>query len=104
MLIKVNTDNHIHGSEQLASEVESVVESSLSHFRTRITRVEVHLSDENGPKAGDRDIRCLIEARLSGMQPTAVSHQASALSDAVSGAAQKLERALESVVGKLAHH
>ncbi len=101
MHIQINTDNHIQGTEGMAAEVEATVESTLGHLRDRITRVEVHLSDQNGPKAGERDIRCVIEARLEGHQPTAVSHDASELSDAVDGAAEKLKRSLESLLGKL---
>lgn len=100
MIIQVNTDNHIHGTEGLAAEVEATVESSLDHLHDRVTRVEVHLSDENGPKGGDRDIRCVMEARLKGQQPTAVSHAAGLVSEAVDGAAEKLRRALESIVGR----
>ena len=66
-----------------------------------LTRVEVHLSDENGGKSGPKDKRCKMEARPKGHQPILVSHDADSLTQAVEGAAQKLEHALEHLFGKL---
>jgi ribosome-associated translation inhibitor RaiA len=101
MHIQVNTDSHIEGREELASHVKGVVEGALSRFSDRITRVEVHLSAQNGDKSGLDDKRCMMEARLEGRQPTAVTHQAASLADAVDGAADKLKRSLESTLGRL---
>ena len=101
MLIQVNTDNHITGREALTSRVEATVESALTRFSERITRVEVHLSDENGRKSGPDDKRCVMEARLEGRQPVAVTHIAATLDEAVSGAADKLTSALDSTLGRL---
>ena len=96
MQIQVSTDNHIDGSAKLTHEVEIVVESALRHFGDRITRVEVHLSDENSSqKLGDNDKRCMIEVRLAGLQPIAVSHQGSSLELALDGAAGTLEKTLK---------
>ena len=101
MIIQVNTDNHITGSDELSGIVQSIVEGALAHVSEQITRVEVHISDENGPKGGEADIRCAIEARLKGRQPTAVSHRAAEVTEAVDGAAEKLKKALESDLGRL---
>jgi ribosome-associated translation inhibitor RaiA len=101
MKIEVNTDNHISGSADLAAEVESVVEATLGHFTGRLTRVEVHLSDENSHKGGDRDKRCAMEARAQGLQPIAVTHTAGTADEAVDGAAEKLKHALETHFGRL---
>jgi hypothetical protein len=103
MQIQVNTDRHVQGDERLSEHVRSTLEDSLSRFADRITRVEVHLSDENsGVKGGDSDIRCLMEARLNGLKPTAVTEKSGTVAQAVAGAAEKLKRALESTVGRLA--
>lgn len=99
MQVQVNTDNNIQG-EDLATRVGTMVRHALERFGERVTRVEVHLSDENGQKAGDDDKRCLLEARVAGMQPVAVSHQAQTLQQAIDGALDKLKRALESAIGK----
>lgn len=92
------------GEEKLAACVKGVVESTLSRFREQITRVEVHLSDENGHKSGQDDKRCVMEARIEGRQPTAVTHQAANLDQAVNGAADKLQRSTESTLGRLHDH
>jgi hypothetical protein len=42
-----------------------------------------------------------IEARLAGYQPFAVSHQAATIEIAVTEAADKLQRAIESKMGRL---
>jgi ribosome-associated translation inhibitor RaiA len=100
MKIQVNTDHNIEGDERLAEFVKDVVEDALSRFRERITRVEVHLGDVNAGKPGDDDKRCMIEARLAGRHPTAVTHHASTVRDAVAGATDKIERALDRELGK----
>lgn len=101
MQIQVNTDRHIQGGEELHERVQQMVEGAVSHLRDRITRIEVHLSDENSDKGGDNDKRCVLEARLRGLQPIAVTHQAETVALAIDGAAEKLERALGSALGKL---
>lgn len=104
MLIEVNTDNNITGSAELAAEMEATVESALSHFSKQITRVEVHLGDVNSRKGGGDDIRCVMEARIEGRPPAAVTHHAGTVSEAADGAAGKLKAHLESVLGRLSDH
>ena len=104
MQIQINTDNHINGRERLASEAEAAVQSALENFAAQITRVEVHLSDENSHKGGEHDKRCAMEARLEGRRPVAVTHEADTITQAIRGAAGKLERSLESTLGKLRGH
>jgi len=101
MHIQINTDSNIDGHEELATHVTDVVESALSRLSDRITRVEVHLSDQNSDKSGQYDKRCMMEARLEGRQPTAVTHQAASLDDAVDGAVDKLKRSIESTLDRL---
>ncbi|MGB5062981.1 MAG: HPF/RaiA family ribosome-associated protein [Candidatus Competibacter sp.] len=105
MQIQINTDRNIEGHEALAARVSGVVESTLRRISDHITRVEVHLSDENSDKkGGDNHMRCLMEARLQGRQPVAVTHQATTLDQAVNGAADKLIRLIESTLGRLHDH
>jgi hypothetical protein len=102
MQIHVNTDRHIQGDTRLAEYVRTTLESSLERFADRLTRVEVHLSDENsGAKGGDSDIKCVMEARLNGMKPTAVTDRAGTVAQAVAGGAEKLKRALQSTLERL---
>jgi ribosome-associated translation inhibitor RaiA len=102
MLVQINTDSNIHGHENMARRVEDKVKAALSdRFGERLTRVEVHLGDENSnKKGGDVDKRCLLEARPAGLQPIAVSHQAESIDLAVDGALDKFKRALSSALGK----
>ena len=96
MQIQINTGHNIEVHEALAAEISGVVESALSRFSDHITRVEVHLSDENSDKKVGHDaMRCMMEARLEGRQPIAVSHQAETLDQALDGAADKLTRLIK---------
>ena len=104
MQIQINTDNHITGREKLAKEAEATVENALRRFAGQITRVEVHLSDENSHKGGESDKRCAMEARLEGRRPVAVTQEAATIAQAISGAAARLERSLDSTLGKLRDH
>jgi ribosome-associated translation inhibitor RaiA len=101
MQIQINTDRNIEGHERLAAWARGVVEQALNHVSDRITRVAVHLSDENGDRSGQQDKRCLMEARLEGHQPIAVTHQAATMDQAVNGAAEKLISMIESILGRL---
>lgn len=104
MQIQINTDADIDGREAFASHVRDVVENALVRFSDRITRVEVHLSDQNSEKSGGADKRCVMEARLEGRQPTAVANTAATLERAVDGAVHKLARSLESALGRVHDH
>jgi ribosome-associated translation inhibitor RaiA len=101
MKIQVNTDNHIAGREALSQQAEATVASALGHLAEHITRVEVHLSDENGNKTGGRDKRCMMEARLEGHQPIAVTDESDSLDEAIAGAADKLKHSLDHTLSRL---
>lgn len=101
MQIQVNTDHHIQGGEDVTRRVQQMIEDSVDHLAARITRIEAHLSDENSDKHGPGDKRCMLEARLAGLQPIAVTHQAESVQLAVDGAAEKLGKALEHKLGRL---
>ncbi len=101
MQIQINTDHNIEGHAALATHLSSIVTNTLSHISTHITRVEVHVSDENGHKNGKNDKRCVMEARLENRNPVAVTCYAETLHQAVEGAADKLIRSIESDLGRL---
>jgi len=100
MLVQVHTDNHISGRESLVSRVEAEVEGTIGRYGDRITRVEVFLGDQNGPKHGADDKRCLMEARVAGLNPITATHTASTLDIAIEGAAEKLVHALDHALHK----
>ncbi len=105
MQIQLNTDGNVEGHEALATQVNSTVESALKRFSDHITRVEVQLSDENSDKKGGNDeMRCVLEARLEGRKPIAVTHHAATVDQAVDGAADKLTKLIESTLGRLRDH
>ncbi len=101
MQIQINTDRNIDGHEALSTHVSEVVKSTLNRVSSHITRVEVHLSDENGQKSSKDDKRCLMEARLEGRAPIAVTEHAETLHQAIDGAAHKLVKSIESTLGRL---
>jgi ribosome-associated translation inhibitor RaiA len=101
MQVKINTDRNIECHAPLIGHVEEVVKDAMNHFSGQITRVEVHLGDENAHKSGSSDMRCLMEARVQGYQPVAVTEHAENLHQAIQGAANKLKRAVESAIGRL---
>jgi ribosome-associated translation inhibitor RaiA len=102
MDIQFNTSNQIRTGEGIEAVAREQVEHALGRFSSRLTRVEVHLSDQNSAaKGGADDIRCTMEARPEGLRPIAVSHDGADPVEALRGAAQKLARALESEFGKL---
>lgn len=101
MQVQLNTNNYVDGTQDLAERVRVEVEDTLDRFSEQITRVEVHIHDVNGSTKHGVDIKCTAEARLAGMQPIAVTDEATNVEDAVTGAVGKLERALDSAVGKL---
>lgn len=105
MQIQVNTDNHTDANLQMIDEVRELLQEKLRRFESRITRLEVHLTDQNSAaKGGGDDIQCKIEARLSGMQPVAVCEQSATVPQAVRGASDKMRSLLDSTLGKLSNH
>ncbi len=102
MLIKVNTDNHITGSEDLIRQVEAVVEHALARFGDQITRVEVYFTDENSSeRSSEVDKRCVIEARLAGLKPVAASQRGATVEQALGAAADTIEQTLDRTLGRL---
>src|SRR5690606_17690012 len=99
MQVEVTTDEHIEGNTALIGQIEADVDAALGRHRDSLTRVEVHLADENGGKGGSDDKRCTLEARPRGRQPLAVTHHAASPEAATRGALQKLGRLLERQAG-----
>ncbi len=104
MTIQINTDNTISGEKRNEEYFTSLIAEALQRFDSHITRIEVHLKDENGKKDGFNDISCLIEARIEGKQPIAVTNQADSVDQAVTGAIDKIKSAVGTIVGKMQQH
>ena len=101
MQISVNTDKTIERTAGLDDHVKEVVKAALHRFGEHIGRVDVHLSEGNAKKSSDGDIRCMIEARVNGYQPIAVTDHDATLHQSINGAADKLQRAIDSALGRL---
>lgn len=101
MLIQFDTDNHIDGNERLHVYMEDKLNESLKRFSSHITRLEIHLADENGARTGGNDKRCVLEAHVEGIKPIAVTAHADDIERAVNEAITKLKSALDTTLGKL---
>lgn len=81
-------------SDALDEQVRAAVEHENKHLADRLTRVEAHVHDDNGAKGGNRDKKCVLEARPRGMDPIAVTEEGDDLYHVVREASRKLARAL----------
>ena len=104
MIIQFNTNKTIEGEERLQSYYTSLIDEKLKRFESHLTRIEVHLTNENGDIEGRPLIQCVLEARMEGKQPIAVTAQSEVVEKAVSSAIEKLKSALDTVVGQLQSH
>ncbi|MGG9961200.1 HPF/RaiA family ribosome-associated protein [Ferruginibacter sp. SUN106] len=104
MTIQINTDKNLTVHESFNAKLHSLLSRELNRYSENITRLEVHLSDENGNKEGQNDKRCMIEARIEGRQPIAVKDLGNTHDLAISGAIEKLKSVLNSLLGKLSNH
>lgn len=104
MQIQFNSDKNVILGEDQITYFTTLLSDELGRFSSQITRLEIHFSDENGKKDGINDKRCLVEARLTGLKPIAVTHNASTIEQAIFGAIEKLKTSLETLIGRLKNH
>lgn len=104
MIVQFNTDNNIEGSEGFVATFTDLISGELDRFSDRITRIEAHLGDENGKKEGVNDKRCVLEARIEGRPPVAVTAHADTHYQAVDGALDKLKASLDSIFDRMKEH
>lgn len=104
MIIQLNTDKNIAGDERLESYLNSIIKEELSNFSEHITRIEVHLADENSQKNGQNDKRCILEARIKNRQPIAVTSHANTVEIALNDALERLKASLETIEGRLKNY
>jgi len=104
MIIQLNTDKNLTIHQEYEDKIQSQINTALSRFSDLITRIEVHLSDENGSKDGLDDKRCLLEAKIIGKEPLAVTNLGDNYDLAIAGALTKMKSALETIAGKMKAH
>ncbi|MBB6429346.1 HPF/RaiA family ribosome-associated protein [Algisphaera agarilytica] len=101
MIVQVNAGD-IQSSQALIDSATESVTSALRHVADRVTRVEVHLRDDNASKSASDDKRVTMEARIAGQQPFAVDHASDDLYKSISEAAGKLGRAVKTRLERIA--
>ena len=104
MIIKFNTDKTINGDERKEAFFTKQISEALQRFDSKITRVKVHLKDKNGKKEGFNTMACIMEARIEGRQPIAVSSQSNTTEQAISDATEKLKASLKTILGQMQSH
>lgn len=104
MTIQFNSDHNLIIHQDFSEKLEDMIKGALHRFEEHISRIEVFLSDENGSKEGGNDKKCVLEARIKGRSPIAVTEFANNHEVAVNGAIDKLESSLTTIFGRLASH
>ncbi len=104
MIIQINTDKTINGGINKQEYFTSQVEEELKRYQSHITRIEVHLKDENGNKDGLNDKLCTLEARIKGKQPIAVTSKSNTVEAALVGGIYKIKVALKTIIGRIENH
>ena len=103
MVIQFDIAHRINANDAFRAPLIEMLNEKLDKFDKNISRLEVHLSDENGPKKGLNDKRCLLEAHIAGIQHVVVTNHSDSYEQAVDGAAHKLIGSLNSIYGRLEH-
>jgi Sigma 54 modulation protein / S30EA ribosomal protein len=104
MTILFNTDKTISGEDKHREYFSELIAKELKNYDSHITRIEAHLSDENGKKEGPNDIRCVLEVRLENKSPLAATNQADTEMKAIAGAISKVKKSLATTISKGRNH
>lgn len=104
MQIQFNSDSSVMGTANVAERIGEQVRRKLARFEDRLTRLEVHVSDENARKGGGDDKSCTIEARPRGGRAIGVTEHAGDVDTAARQAAATLAQRLERFFGKADRH
>lgn len=101
MQILLQTGPNIEGGQRMSEHFQTVVNDAMGRFGERVLRVEGHLSDTDGrARLGVDSIQCLLEARLSDLEPVVVTEIGPNAHQAIDGAVRKLKRAAGAAIGK----
>ena len=104
MLIQINSDKSLTWEQRSSDFFTTQIADALERYESHITRIEVHLKDENGSKDGISDISCTLEARIEGKKPIAVTNHDETVDKAVTGAIDKIKSSIEKIVDKRQNH
>lgn len=104
MIIQINAGKNLNVNKEYSSQLDSLLTEELSRYSEHITRLELHLSDQDGTKESLCDKKCILEVRLEGRQPIAVSATSNTYDQAVDSAIDKIKASLNTIIGKLRDH
>ena len=104
MLTQLHADPQIEHHAAMAQHLDALVKTTLARFGGRITRVEAHLSDENGAtRATGDDIHCTLQAHLVGLETVVVKGLGDNPHQAIDDSMHKLKRAVGTALAKQVH-
>lgn len=102
MQIEIESE-HIDITDALEQHVRDKLATIDRRWGERLTRIQMHLQDVNGPDKGGVDKHCVFEARVAGIDPVVAETTAADAYDAIGRAANKLARALEHAIESRRH-
>jgi ribosomal subunit interface protein len=85
----------IERTDAIDQRVHEAARKQLGRFAERLTRLEVHISDNNAGKSGPDDKRVLVEARPRSMDPVVADATGDDLYATIDAAAAKMRRLLD---------
>ena len=97
---------HLDNSEHVDRHARERLGSALSHFQSRIERVDVLLEDLHGLKHGV-ERRCTVRLTLAGASDVLVQHVDADIYHAVDEAAKRVKRTVRRRINRrrdIAHH
>ena len=104
MLVQIHTDKNIEGGSRFSEYFSAEIKEQLARFNEIVTRIEVHVTDQNGSKTSPNDKKCVIEARIEKKQPIAVTAHGDTAEKAFFEALENVQRVLETTVEKIKAH
>ena len=99
MQIQINFGD-VDSSPSLEKAVHDQVEKHLHYVQDHVTRMEVHLKDENAGKSGAHDKHVTMEARIANAAPIAVSATGEDMYAVIADTAGKIGRAVKTKLDK----
>ena len=102
MLVKTYTRG-LQTPETWADHVDSKIRISLGLFTHKIRRVDVFLSDINGPKGG-LDMLCKIKTSVYGQAPFIVQEKADTVHEAINVCLHRTKRSISRHIERQIKH
>ena len=91
--------SHLPAGRRLRDYVLRRLRFSLGRFPGRVDRATVYLADVNGPRGGEDKV-CRVDVRLSSAGSVFVEETSSGIGMAVSGAMERLSRAVAKALAR----